>query len=461
MTSQNYRYTGISATNTNDPSKKHYTHKENAITSVQVTPTTTDPAHLPSAIHVEILVDSDAQSENWVVYKTLDLSSRSQTIPLSAPNSVMGIRLSGITGSNVFTLIVTEDYGGFSWVSDPSTLRILELDGGGMRGCYSMQGLDKICTTHGLPPGSLTSVFDVMCGTSIGGLATLGLCFGKTPLELFNIMKAKGKDIFNASWTWGTGKAYWPDKVAFATGATESMYGNTELQTVVESIVGTGLVSDIRETKVILPTVRYFQNVPDGQLFPKKAEALMISNYNADGFSNGWTAKDAAMATSAAPMYLPKWPVGNDFYIDGGLAQNNLAPLGVYLGRILKPEATRVFVLSLGTGLGNLGFARDTPPSSSQLKFNLSNVGLLADCIGMGVSFPQESNNFLIDLMSQVSRLSFYKYRFNTDFDPTKDCELDSTSPDAIDYFSAAATETYQRDSDEISTFIQKMKIVP
>lgn len=350
------------------------------------------------------------------------------------------------------------------YLDDPKTIRVLELDGGGMRGCYSMWGLHRICTDLNLNGAQLNQVFDVIAGTSIGGLCTTGLCFGKTPAQLFNIMKTKGPDIFDASiipWI-GEHKASWADKLAFVTGFYDSLYDNDELVNVVNSIVGSHTLADIQGSKVIIPTVRYTDQVDDGDKFPKKAKALMLSNIDGYGLTGGWSAKDAAMATSAAPMYLPKWTVGGKTYIDGGLVQNNVSPLAVYVGRILKPRATRVCILSIGTGLGNMGFQRENTSQVHPCPKNaVENLGLLGDCIGMGVSLPQESNDFLIDLMQQASILSFFKYRMNTDFDPAQDSELDSTSDEAIQYFKDQADATYARDEFQIQGLIEHLKLIP
>lgn len=339
---------------------------------------------------------------------------------------------------------------------DPTTIRILELDGGGMRGCYSLRGLARICEEFNLEGNKLNTVFDVICGTSIGGLSSLALCFGKSPDDILQIMVTNGPNIFDASlipWI-GEKKAGWSDKLLFMTGAYTSLYYNTVLQTVVNDICGTNKMSDIQGCNVLIPTVKYYGTVSSGNVFPKAAQSLILSNSTLDGLTGqDWFCSDAAMSTSAAPMYLPPWTVSGETYIDGGLAQNNMTLGGIALGRTMKPKATKVCTLSVGTGIGNMGFARDS--SSVRLNNLTSGFSIVGDCISMGVTLPQEVTDFFVGMMASWNDLHYYKYRFNTEFDPAVDSELDSTSDVAIAYFKDTADFTFTRDSSEINLFMQ------
>ena len=84
-------------------------------------------------------------------------------------------------------------------MSDPNTLRILELDGGGERGYLSLKFL-QLFLNQWLGP-SITNIapyFDVICGTSTGGIMALALASGQNPSDLnsfFNVEIFKKKHL--------------------------------------------------------------------------------------------------------------------------------------------------------------------------------------------------------------------------------------------------------------------------
>lgn len=58
-------------------------------------------------------------------------------------------------------------------------VRILQLDGGGIRGIISMQFLKMFCQQAKIQ--NPLDYFDVITGSSIGGICGLGLGVGKKP----------------------------------------------------------------------------------------------------------------------------------------------------------------------------------------------------------------------------------------------------------------------------------------
>ena len=69
-------------------------------------------------------------------------------------------------------------------MSDANTIRVLELDGGGERGYLSLKFLEKFIQQWGVDPAKIWQEFDVICGTSIGGIMALGLATGLTTTEI-------------------------------------------------------------------------------------------------------------------------------------------------------------------------------------------------------------------------------------------------------------------------------------
>ena len=54
-------------------------------------------------------------------------------------------------------------------------IRLLSWDGGGIRGLFSATFLEKFCNDAGINGNELWKYFDIICGTSIGGIQEEGL----------------------------------------------------------------------------------------------------------------------------------------------------------------------------------------------------------------------------------------------------------------------------------------------
>jgi len=83
--------------------------------------------------------------------------------------------------------------------------RILSLDGGGIRGVFSLQILKRIeeifRQEHGKPELVLRDVFDFFAGTSTGAIIATFLAWGKSVAEIESVYVDHGKEMFDrAQW---------------------------------------------------------------------------------------------------------------------------------------------------------------------------------------------------------------------------------------------------------------------
>jgi patatin-like phospholipase/acyl hydrolase len=76
----------------------------------------------------------------------------------------------------------------------PSTFRILSLDGGGIRGTFSAAFLARIEEHLDYPIGRY---FDLIAGTSTGGIIAIGLGLGLSAKEILRLYEEKGPAIFD------------------------------------------------------------------------------------------------------------------------------------------------------------------------------------------------------------------------------------------------------------------------
>jgi hypothetical protein len=239
-------------------------------------------------------------------------------------------------------------------MSDPNTIRVLELDGGGERGYFSLCWFNNFISQWGIDPSTVAQNFDVICGTSVGGIMALSLAYGMTPEEMFPFFTVQGPYIFSLSSIIPSWRPNLPTKVGLiladipfyqSSGPTAASYGSGLLAATLQSTFGSSTLQNLN-TNVVIPS---FNN--DTSTF------VLFSNANIGGFiGQNFLISDVGLATGSAPVYLPAWNIGGFNYIDGGIYQNNPAQFGVTLGKILKPNANRICVLSIGTGRGELGF---------------------------------------------------------------------------------------------------------
>ncbi len=239
-------------------------------------------------------------------------------------------------------------------MSDPNTIRILELDGGGERGYFSLSWFNHFVGQWGIDPTTIAQNFDVICGSSVGGIMALSLAYGLTPTEMFPFFTVQGPYIFSLSSLIPSWRPNDITKVALiladipfyqSSGPTAAFYGSGLLSATLQSTFGTSTLQNLN-TNVVIPS---FNN--------DTSTYVLFSNANVGGFiGQNLLISDVGLATGAAPVYLPAWNIGGSHYIDGGIYQNNPAQFGVTLGKILKPNANRICVLSIGTGIGEIGF---------------------------------------------------------------------------------------------------------
>jgi patatin-like phospholipase/acyl hydrolase len=87
--------------------------------------------------------------------------------------------------------------------------RILAIDGGGIKGVFPASFLATIEDTIGATAGDY---FDLIVGTSTGGIIALGLGMGMSARDILGFYQGKGPEIFAGSrltrWLrhWGVGK---------------------------------------------------------------------------------------------------------------------------------------------------------------------------------------------------------------------------------------------------------------
>ena len=222
-----------------------------------------------------------------------------------------------------------------------NTVRILSIDGGGIRGIIPAVVLARLERQTGQPVADL---FDLVAGTSTGGILALGLTRpgqGGRPLysaaDMAELYEKEGAKIFSASW--------WRRMRTLGSLA-EERYSADGIEGVLKAYFGETWLKEAC-TDVIVPSYEIERRTP---FFFKSAMARERAEYD-------FPMWQAARATSAAPTYFEpaRVPVGDssDYWalIDGGVFANNPAACALVEAISRNPRATKFVVVSLGTGV--------------------------------------------------------------------------------------------------------------
>jgi predicted acylesterase/phospholipase RssA len=234
-------------------------------------------------------------------------------------------------------------------------VRILSLDGGGIRGIIPARLLQRIEDGTGKPASDL---FHLIAGTSTGGILGCGLAAGKPARDIANLYANRGGEIFHRS--------LW-DKVTTIDGLSNPDYDAGPLEAILAQVLGDAWLSDVHGADLLVPS--YAIQLPHEQ--PGDGLGLLVPR--APYFFKSWKAngsnidpgdkpaeldfrlRDIARATSAAPTYFPpaliRSRAGEQFgMIDGGVFANNPSMCALVSAYRLFPEAKNFIVVSLGTG---------------------------------------------------------------------------------------------------------------
>ncbi len=245
--------------------------------------------------------------------------------------------------------------------------RILSLDGGGIRGLLSAHLLaaleqklnEKWRSRHGRPPEPplrLTQFFDLIAGTSTGGiLACALLCPDEqapdrprySARETIGLYRDYGRQIFSKTLSGRTGIA----AVRWA------RYDSGPLEHLLRERFG-----DTRLSQLLRPCLITSYDI-------EKRRSVFFTSHDAKekGDMYDYLVRDVARSTSAAPTYFPPHHLASlggleNTAIDGGLFANNPTMCAVVealkifgpkteSGRPRLLEMDELFILSIGTGV--------------------------------------------------------------------------------------------------------------
>lgn len=222
--------------------------------------------------------------------------------------------------------------------------RILSLSGGGYKGLYTAQFLAGLEAESGDVP--LYRRFDLVAGTSIGGILALALSSGKATMrDIVEAMSSQGTDIFGTKEPPLSQFGIIWDLIAHRSTA---RYSAGPLRKLICEIVGEDtFIGDLKQ-KTIVPAVNVTKGSP--QVFKTPHHA---------SFQRDWKVPvvDVALATSAAPTFFPLHTIGSERFADGGIYTNSPDEVAVHEAlHFLGQKVDDLEILSIGTTTAKFSF---------------------------------------------------------------------------------------------------------
>ena len=230
--------------------------------------------------------------------------------------------------------------------------RILCIDGGGILGTFPAACLAALERHLSKPIGTY---FDLIAGTSTGGIIAIGLGLGHTASELLDLYEKRGPEIFDQK-RGRLGNAV-VRKLRSARRFFAAKYHPGALRNVVDEVLGERRMGDAK-TRLVIPAWNPVARTV--HVYKTAHHPRLRTDYRC-------LAADAAMATAAAPTYFPRHVTRDAGLTDGGTWANNPIALAVVEAiAVLGWPAHSLHVLSLGcldetygiakyAGIGTLG----------------------------------------------------------------------------------------------------------
>ena len=275
--------------------------------------------------------------------------------------------------------------------------RVLSLDGGGMRGIYTATYLDRLCTTfarrRGITALDIGAAFDLIVGTSTGGIIACALAADIPPLDIVDLYRTYGQQIFLRSLPSsliGTLLDLWKRSSALNT-------GEKALRKVLTEKFGMTTLGDIyaeRHIGLVIPAVEMSQH--RAWIF-KTPHLKDATNHRDDNY----TLVDICLATTAAPIYRSMAAVNQpgdsassfNVFVDGGLWANNPVLTGLVDALDLAGPEQEIQIFCLGTC---------PTPAGEQITKSAVNRGLIEWKFGgEAASLAIDAQQFAYDHMAR------------------------------------------------------------
>lgn len=293
---------------------------------------------------------------------------------------------------------------------------ILSLSGGGIRGLHTAKILEMI-EAHARAP--LAQRFDLICGTSIGGILALGLALERPASVLRELLEKEGRTVFARRWT---------RRLPFS--LLRAKHDAAPLRKALTKVFGTATLGDLLHP-VVIPAVDASAGV---------AVMFKTPHHSKLKVDHQRQIVDVALATAAAPTYFPVFRATDArLYVDGGLVANAPGLCGLHEAEVFFGKDPKDVEI-LGVGTASVG--RNVRSGRSSAALDLGTLRWGSRVFDLTIS-AQES--LVHSLLAHRCPSRYTIVDSTIDTQRARDVEkLNSASKAAIETLLAAAAKTGQ-----------------
>jgi len=275
--------------------------------------------------------------------------------------------------------------------NEQTPFRVLSLDGGGIRGLYTACVLNTL--SERFSPSKALDIgggFDLIVGTSTGGLLAVALAHGVPLSTLMQFYREKGSRIFTDPFPGDSkfGMVKW-----YLRNFLSSANQNGPLREALVSLFGNTTIEEMytaRNIAVCVPSIRLEKHTPHVFKTPH------IKGKHRD---NKYSLVNVCLATAAAPVYFPMVPLQSpvdagkyDVFLDGGLWANDPVLIGIIEALEICAGSNRpIHILSIGTS---------ALPSGESLRRDKTNHGTMkwlakGDALRVAMNAQEKASKYM------------------------------------------------------------------
>ncbi|WP_205697225.1 patatin-like phospholipase family protein [Conexibacter sp. SYSU D00693] len=314
-------------------------------------------------------------------------------------------------------------------------MRILSIDGGGIRGLVPARVLERLEAITGRP---VFELFDLVAGTSTGGILGCSLCAPAldagggarhTAAELVGLYRTEGPRIFRRSLG---------QRVRSLEGLVDEKHSAAALDDALERYLGDARLGDAL-VALLVTTYDLQARAP-----------FFFKSWRTDEEGRDALLRDVARATAAAPTYFEplRWRSADGrgpqrALVDGGVFAANPAMCAYAEAARLRPGEP-VLVLSLGTGETFEPIAFDDAKDWGLAEWARPVIDVVLDGVSDTVGYQ------LDHLVPEADRL-----RLQTTL--PRSIGMDDASAEALDALDAAASTLLDREDAALRAFAARL----
>ena len=350
--------------------------------------------------------------------------------------------------------------------------RILSIDGGGIRGIIPARFLCELeshVSHQRGEPIRLCDYFDLICGTSTGGIIAIGLALGMPVGDILGLYRNNAQRIFGQS-------NILFNMMRSIRRFTHAKHSNKNLSDVLKvAFAPYSSNGDTRlghaKTRVVVPA--YSAALGKPIVFKTSHHSELNRDYQVPAYQ-------VALATSAAPTYfsaqtfeylnLKTGKVSSmTNLVDGGIFANNPALIGLSEAVAIGYSMPQVQILSIGTGSEvfrepyaqyRIGFKRAWGAASYWLS-PVSGMPLIEMMMQGNSEIVNNTLKVLSDGIGHERQKNFRYDRIQVSFDGKNRIGLDTTVERELKALDEQGEELFKREGNRIAATYFNGKIIP